>query len=559
MELHPIDITLFLAFFGVVIGVSMYKSRKEETGEDYFLAGRGLTWPLIGFSLIAANISTEHFVGMSGQGAGMGLAIASYEWIAAITLVFVALLFLPKFLRSGIFTIPEYLEYRYNPAARSIMAFYVMIMYVVVAIAAVVYSGGLTLQTIFGDVENPAHLKYGILLIGSIAAVYTIWGGLKAVAWADLFQGSALIIGGAITMVLGFIAIGKLHPSAEAGAGIISTLSNGIQLFSEKNADKLHMFLPKDHPIVPWTALIVGIWIPNFYYWGLNQFITQRTLAAKTLRQGQLGIIFAAALKLLIPFIIIFPGIMAFQLYREELTAPGATTDAAYPMLIRNLIPLGLRGFIFAAISGAVISSLASMLNSASTIFTMDLYKRLINNNASQRSLVWMGRIMTLLFVIVGCLVAPNLGSEKFKGIFNYIQETQGFITPGILAAFAFGLIFKRAPSAAGISAMALNIPVYGIMNLKFFEFIKPIKPALDSLRENVFIGKLNEQAFLNQMAITFGVLILAMSIITILKPLKEPRVMPVREDFDMRPAPSVVWLGAAVIAVTIALYIIFR
>jgi len=169
-----------------------------------------------------------------------------------------------------------------------------------------------------------------------------------------------------------------------------------------------------------------------------------------------------------------------------------------------------------------------------------------------------MGRVMTLLFVIVGCLIAPNLGSDKFKGIFNYIQETQGFITPGILAAFAFGLIFKRAPSAAGISAMALNIPVYGIMNLKFFEFIKPVKPALDSLRENVFIGKLNEQAFLNQMAITFGVLILAMSIITILKPLKEPRVMPVRKDFDMRPAPSVVWLGGLVIAVTIALYIIF-
>jgi SSS family solute:Na+ symporter len=555
-KLHWFDIGVFLAFFGVVVGVSMYKSRKEETGEDYFLAGRGLTWPLIGFSLIAANISTEHFVGMSGQGAGMGLAIASYEWIAAITLVFVALLFLPKFLRSGIFTIPEFLEYRYNSGARSIMAFYVMIMYVVVAIAAVVYSGGLTLQTIFGDVENATHLKYGILLIGTIAALYTIWGGLKAVAWADLFQGSALIIGGAITMVLGFVAIGKLHPSAEAGAGIIGTLSNGIQLFSEKNTDKLHMFLPKDHPIIPWTALIVGIWIPNFYYWGLNQFITQRTLAAKTLRQGQLGIIFAAALKLLIPFIMVFPGIMAVQLYREQVTAKN---DAAYPLLIRNLISPGLRGFIFAAISGAVISSLASMLNSASTIFTMDLYKRLINNKASQKSLVWMGRLMTLVFVVAGCLIAPNLGSEKFKGIFNYIQETQGFITPGILAAFAFGLIFKRAPSAAGISAMALNVPVYGIMNLKFFEFIKPIKPALGSLRENAFIGRLNELAFLNQMAITFGVLIVSMSIISILKPLKEPRVMPVREEFDMRPTPAVIWLGALVIVVTLALYVIFR
>ncbi|MHC4656508.1 MAG: sodium:solute symporter family transporter, partial [Planctomycetota bacterium] len=218
MELSWLDISVFLAFFGVVIGVSMYKSRKEKTSEDFFLASRSLLWPFIGLSLIAANISTEHFVGMAGQGAGIaGLAIASYEWIAAITLVFVAIFFLPRFLRSGIFTIPEYLEYRYNPTARAIMAFYTMVIYIGVTIAAVIYSGGLTLQTIFGDLDNSRHLLYGVLVIGGIAGLYTIWGGLKAVAWADLFQGSALIIGGAITMVLGFIAIGKLHPSTEAG------------------------------------------------------------------------------------------------------------------------------------------------------------------------------------------------------------------------------------------------------------------------------------------------------------------------------------------------------
>ncbi|MHC4260432.1 MAG: sodium:solute symporter family transporter, partial [Planctomycetota bacterium] len=295
MTLGLLDIVVFLAFFGVVVGVSMYKSRREETGEDFFLASRGLVWPLIGLSLIAANISTEHFVGMAGQGAGIaGLAVASYEWIAAITLVFVAIFFLPRFLRSGIFTIPEYLEYRYNPAARAIMAFYTMVIYVGVTIAAVVYSGGLTLQTIFGDLENPRHLLYGVLVIGGIAGLYTIWGGLKAVAWADLFQGSALIAGGAVTMVLGFKAI-------------------GVRSFFEHNADKLHMVLDKNHPVLPWTALVIGLWIPNFYYWGLNQYITQRTLAAKTLRQGQLGVIFAAALKLLIPFIIIFPGIMSLQ------------------------------------------------------------------------------------------------------------------------------------------------------------------------------------------------------------------------------------------------------
>lgn len=513
MELTFLDITLFLAFFAVVVGVSMYKSRKEESGEDYFLASRGLLWPFIGLSLIAANISTEHFVGMAGQGAGIaGMAVASYEWMAAITLVFVAIFFLPKFLRSGIFTIPEYLEYRYNPAARGLMAFYTMIIYVGVTIAAVIYSGALTLNTIF-DI----HLTRAAWLIGGIAALYTIWGGLKAVAWADLFQGSALILGGAITMVLGFIAVG------------------GVGSFFQANAGKLHMILSADHPVLPWTALVVGLWIPNFYYWGLNQYITQRTLAAKTLKQGQLGVIFAAFLKLLIPFIIIFPGIMAFQLYHDQLTGAGATTDAAYPLLIRNLVTTGLRGFIFAAIAGAVVSSLASMLNSASTIFTMDLYKRHWNQQASGRSLITMGRITTAIFVLVGCFIAPQLANPNFKGIFNYIQEFQGFLSPGVLAAFVFGLFVQRAPASAGVAALLLCPILYGFLLIFFAEI-----------------------AFLNRIAITFIVIIAVMTVLTMTRPLTEPATLPIRQEFDMRPAPAVMWLGTTVIALTLGLYVIF-
>jgi len=516
MGLSLLDVIIFLAFFGVVVSVSMYKSRKEETSEDFFLASRGLLWPFVGLSLIAANISTEHFVGMAGQGAGIaGMAVASYEWIAAITLVFVAIFFLPKFLRSGIFTIPEYLEYRYNPAARAIMAFYTMLIYIGVTIAAVIYSGGLTLQTLFGDLDNPRHLLYGILVIGGIAGLYTIWGGLKAVVWADLFQGSALIAGGALTMILGFRAI-------------------GIRSFFEHNADRLHMVLAKDHPVLPWTALVVGLWIPNFYYWGLNQYICQRTLAAKTLRQGQLGVIFAAALKLLIPFIIIFPGIMSLQLYKDQMTGVSGT-DSAYPLLIRNLVGPGARAFIFAAISGAVISSLASMLNSASTIFTMDLYKRHWKKDASNKTLIWTGRVTTAVFAVLGMLIAPRLGDPRFKGIFTYIQEFQGYISPGILGVFVFGMIFKKAPPAAGVTGLLLSVPVYGFLQWQFSEI-----------------------AFLNRMAITFGVILLVMLIITLVKPLPEARTMPVREEFDMRRTPSVIWLGVIVIAVTLALYVIF-
>ena len=511
--LHWLDLLIFIGFFVMAIGTSLYKSRHEKSGEDFFLASRSLLWPLIGLSLIAANISTEHFVGMSGQGAGsMGLAVASYEWIAAVTLVFVALFFLPRFLRSGIYTIPEYLEYRYNAAARAIMAFYLMVVYIAVSISAVVYSGALTMQTIFG-----MDMIFAVWLIGGIAALYTTWGGLKAVAWADLFQGSALIIGGLITLILGFQAVG------------------GVDSFLQTNADKLHMILPSDDAVLPWTALIIGIWIPNFYYWGLNQFITQRALAARTLRQGQLGIMFAATLKLFIPFIIIFPGIMAFQLYHAELTGPGATTDAAYPLLIRNLVPVGLRGFIFAAISGAVISTLASMLNSVSTILTMDLYKRHWNRDASSSSIVKTGRISTLIFVIIVCLIAPSLGNPRFHGIFTYIQEFQGYISPGILAAFVFGLFFKRAPAAAGVTALLLCVPVYGFLHWKFSEI-----------------------AFLNRMAISFAVTMAAMWLITLWRPLPQPIVMPIREGFDMTAAASVKWYGGVLILATVALYALF-
>jgi len=517
MNLGFLDYAVFIAFFMVVIGVSVFKSRKGKTSEDFFLAGRSLTWPIIGISLIAANISTEHFVGMAGQGAGIaGMAIASYEWMAAVTLVIVAIFFLPKFLKTGIFTIPEYLEYRYNPSARAIMAFYTMVIYVGVTIAAVIYSGGLTLQTLFGDLSNPSHLKLGVWTIGIIAAFYTAWGGLKAVACADLFQGSALILGGVITMVVGFVAVG------------------GVGSFFQHNSGKLHMILPSSHEVLPWTALVIGLWIPNFYYWGLNQYITQRTLASKSLKQGQLGVIFAAFIKLFIPFIIIFPGIMAFQLYGSKLTGSGGT-DAAYPMLIRNLITPGIRAFIFAAISGAVISSLASMLNSASTIFTMDLFKRHWKKEAPQKTLINVGRICTVIFVLVGCFIAPLLGDERFKGIFTYIQEFQGFISPGILAVFVFGMVVKKAPANAGVMGLVLNPILYGFLLWQF--------------------GHL---AFLNRMAITFGIIIIVMAIMTLLKPLHTPKTMPVRGEFDMKPAPAVLWLGIGVIIATVVLYIIF-
>jgi len=509
MRLSWFDVSAFAGFLAAVIGVSLYASRREETTEDYFLAGRKLRWWLIGFSLIASNISTEHFVGMAGEGFKIGLAIASYEWIAAITMVLVAIFLLPRFLRSGIYTIPEYLEYRYSVAARSIMAFYMLVAYVVVAIASVLYARAIGLKAIFD-----LNTTVGIWLIGMTAGAYTIYGGLGAVVWSDLLQGGGLLAGGLLVTVLGLHAVGGVRP------------------FLAHSADKLHTILPASHPTMPWIILVGGIWIPNIFYWGLNQFITQRTLGAKSLKEGQRGILLAAALKLLIPFIIIFPGIIAYQLYGSSI----GKADEAYPYLIRRLLPVGLRGIMLAALFGAIMSSLDSMLNSAATILTNDLYKRYWSPDASNRTMIRVGRTATAVFVVVGCLWAQGLSQfEQFRGIFDYIQRVWGFISPGIVAAFAFGILSRKTPPAAAIGAMVLGIPVYGLL-----------------------LWLLPTVAFLNHMLITFLVLSAFMLVMRWWKPMEQPKEMPVLERMDMSAAPGVKFWGGAIIAATVLLYIIF-
>ena len=509
MDLNPFDIGVFLAFIGVVVAFSMFKSRREKTSEDYFLAGRGLTWPLIGLSIVAANISTEQFVGMAGQGAGsIGLAVSNWQLFGSIGIVVIAFTLLPRFLKAGIYTMPEYLEYRYNSAARALMALTTVVIYVAVLLTAVLYSGGLTLNKIFG-----VSLIKGIWLIGSVAAIYTVWGGLKAVAWADLFQGGALLAGGVVTFFLGPHACG------------------GLEQFSATNARPSHMVLPASHEGLPWTGVLSGMWIVLVYYCGLNQFIVQRNLAAKTLRDGQLGVIFAGALWLLIPFAIVLPGIMSYQLYGDQMAKP----DEAFPTLIRNLVPAGERGFMLAAIAGAVISSLASMLNSASTIFTMDVYNRLLDRNAPQTRLLLLGRVTTAVFVVVGCLLAPMLADPKFGGVFQYIQQFQGYIWPGVVAAFLFGMVVPKAPGAAGVAALISGPIIY-------WHFQK-------------FSTTLH---FLIQVALAFAIVVAIMGLITFLWPLRSPKVLPVREGVDTRTAPEVKIAAAVVLAAVAVFYVIF-
>ncbi|HUF13725.1 MAG TPA: solute:sodium symporter family transporter [Longimicrobiales bacterium] len=507
MALTTLDLVVFFLFTFVVIGIALWASRHEKDEEDYFLAGRKLTWWLIGFSLIASNISTEHFVGMAGRGYELGLAIASYEWMAAITLVIVAIFFLPKFLKAGIYTIPEFLEYRYSRAARTLMATYMMIIYVVVALASVLYSGSIAIQAIFG-----IDMVTAVWIVAILAGIYSIYGGLASVVWSDLFYSIALLLGGVVVTVLGFSAIGGWEPFAEASAG------------------RLHTVLPWNHPEMPWVAVFIGgLWIPNLFYWGLNQFITQRTLGAKSLADGQKGIILAAFIKLLIPFIIVFPGIMAAQLYPAQI----ANADAAYPVLMRELLPTGMRGFMFAALLGAVVSTLDSVLNSAATIFTMDLYKPYLKPAATPKQLVKVGRIATFFLMIIGALWAPVVAG--FEGVYTYIQMVQGFISPGIVTVFLFGLLWPRVPAGAAIGAMLLGIPVYGAL-----------------------LWTLPDVAFLHHMMITFFVLALFIVVWTKVAPLETPKVLPIRADAVLETSPRVKLYGSIVVILTLALYVIF-
>ncbi len=513
VNIAPQDLTVFVGFFILVIGLSIWKSRQvkghDENSSDFFLAGRGLTWPLIGISIVAANISTEQMVGMAGKAAGStGLAVSCWQLLGSVFIVIISMTLLPKFLRAGIYTMPEYLEYRYNKAARAIMAVLTVVIYAIVMLPAVLYSGGVTLRTVTG-----MELTQAVWLIGLIGAGYSTIGGLKAIAWADLVQGLALLAGGMLIFFLGLEAVG------------------GWDRFAEVNADKLHMVLPADNKDLPWTGVVGGMWIVMIYYCGLNQFIVQRNLAAKSLKHGQLGMIFAGGLWLLVPFAIVMPGLMAQQLFGDQLAA---TTDAAFPTMVTQLVQPGIRGFIYAAIAGAVTSTLASLLNSASTIATMDVFRGMMARHASQTRLVWTGRVLTLVFVLVGCAIAPSLGHPKFGGVFQYIQQFQGYIWPGVVAAFIMPFVLPKVPGAAGATALLTGPLAYAVFQFSEKTAARP--------------QGIHEIHFLLQSLIAFLVVAAVMTAMTVIAPLAKAKELPVREEMSFHTEPIVKLAGAVVI-----------
>ncbi|MFZ1288952.1 MAG: sodium/sugar symporter [Melioribacteraceae bacterium] len=478
MNFNSLDYIVFGIYIIGIVSLGLFVSRNkkghEKNSNDYFLAGNTLTWWAIGSSLIAANISAEQIIGMSGSGFAGGLAIASYEWMAAITLLIVGKFFLPIFIEKKIYTIPEFIEHRFNTTLKTILAIFWIFLFVFVNLTTVMFLGAKALDTVMGNGDGtllfPAMIGLGVL-----AAAYSLYGGLSAVAWTDVIQVILLVLGGIITTI---IALDYVTPDG----GIV----NGLSHIYNTAGDKFHMILSNDNPEfnnLPGIAVLIGgMWIANLYYWGFNQYIIQRTLAAKSLKEAQKGIAFAAFLKLIIPLIVVVPGIVAFVMFSQPegtalidgvkeafIKSDGTLNyDKAYPWLVSTFVPNGLKGIVVAALTAAIVSSLASMLNSTATIFTMDIYKPYINKNSSEKNLVTTGRITAAVALVIALLVAPFL--KSLPQVFQYIQEYTGLVSPGILAVSMMGLFWKKVTTRGAIWGAILSIPVALILKIPAIE-----------------------------------------------------------------------------------------
>ncbi len=467
-EFTIIDWIVFVGYAVLILSVGLWVSRtkrgEQKTANDYFLASRSLPWWAIGAALLASNISAEHFIAMSGSGYAIGLAIAAYEWIAAVVLILVAKYFLPIFIEKGIFTMPQFLTQRYDKRVSSSLAVFWLLVYVFVNMTAVSYLGALAMERILG-----VPLIYGIIGFASFSALYSIWGGMKAVAWTDVITVTILIFGGLVTTFLSLNAISDGH-------GIIA----GMLQLIDKVPEKFHMIIEKGTLFVPDGAggkkdafldlpglgVIMGsMWLTNIGFWGFNQFIIQRGLAGKTLKEAQLGVVFAGYLKLLMPLLVVIPGIAAFAL-----GAKLGRSDEAYPWLLNNIVPIGLTGLSFSAIAAAAVSALSSIVNSVSTIFTIDIYKGYMNKQATDKQMVKVGRIVALVALIISTSVAPQL--RTLDQAYQYIQEYTGFIYPGSFLVFFCGLFWRKASANAAFWTVILTIPT-GIV----FKIFSPEMP----------------------------------------------------------------------------------
>jgi len=548
------DYLVFLLYFVLIVGYGYWiynRKKKEQTSsKDYFLAEGSLTWWAIGASLIASNISAEQFIGMSGSGFKMGLAIATYEWMAAATLIIVAVFFMPVYLKNKISTMPQYLNQRYNSNVAMIMAVFWLILYVLVNLTSILYLGALAISSISG-----LNLTLCMIFLAFFAIMITL-GGMKVIGYTDVIQVFFLILGGLVTTYLALDLVAKEFGSS----GPI----DGFQLMTTHANDHFHMIFDKTNPnyidLPGLSVLIGGMLIINLNYWGCNQYITQRALGAD-LKTARSGILFAAFLKLLMPLIVVIPGIAAFVLYQnghfqtEMLQDGSLNPDRAYPTLL-NLLPVGLKGLSFAALTAAIVASLAGKANSIATIFTLDIYKTKINSAADEKKLVNIGKKTIIVAMLIAVIVAPLLGIDK-KGGFQYIQEYTGFVSPGVFAMFILGFFWKKTTSNA-----ALFATIGGFLMSIIFKFM----PAFVNLSFLNPIGfsvqnsdGIYEIPFIDRMGFVFMICIIGMFFISIYENKRGIQPDGLEVDKTMfKMSPSFIVGSLVVVSIIAALYTVF-
>ncbi|QPH39576.1 sodium/sugar symporter [Pedobacter endophyticus] len=548
------DYIVFAVYFVIVAAYGLYiynKKKSESTGsKDYFLAEGSLTWWAIGASLIASNISAEQFIGMSGSGFKMGLAIATYEWMGAATLIVVAVFFIPVYLKNKIATMPQFLHQRYNGTVAMIMAVFWLLLYVVVNLTSILYLGALAVSSISGF-----NLQFCMYAIAAFAIIITL-GGMKVIGYTDVIQVFFLILGGLATTYLALNLVSTHYGT--------SGIFEGYSLMTAKASEHFHMILKPDNEnyidLPGLSVLVGGMWIVNLNYWGCNQYITQRALGAN-LETARGGLLFAALLKLLMPIIVVLPGIAAYVLYKDgafqtEMLQDGSVNpDRAYPVLL-NLLPAGLKGLSFAALTAAVVASLAGKANSIATIFTLDIYKKVLKEDATEKNLVNTGKISIVVAMILGVLIAPHLGIDK-KGGFQYIQEYTGFVSPGIFAMFILGFFWKRTTSGAALFA---TIGGFGLsILLKFL----PNMTDLSWLSGMGFSVKnadgIYEIPFLDRMGFVFVFCIIGMVIISMLSDKTKAEAKGLEIDAKMFKTSTAFAVGSLiVIGLLVALYSVY-
>ncbi len=522
----------FIAFTFLVAIISYFKTRKtnEETTDGYFLGGRSLTAGVIAGSLLLTNLSTEQIVGLNGQAYSEGILVMAWETLAAIAIVITAILLLPRYLKGGITTIPTFLERRYDKTTKTITSVLFLSGYVVVLLPIVLYSGALAINTMFDipevlGISDTQALWVTVWSLGIIGSIYAIFGGLKAVAVSDTINGIGLLIGGLMIPFFGLLAIGK------------GSVLEGINVLTREVPEKFNA-IGDSNSSIPFATIFTGMMLVQLFYWGTNQAIIQRGLAAKNLKEGQKGLMLAAGIKILGPLIVVLPGIIAFYLFNGDLT----NADEAYPRLVKEVLPTYLVGFFAAVLFGAILSSFNSALNSSVTLFGLDIYKEYINKEANEKTIVKYGKLFGVFLAFLSMFIAPLIANAP-DGLFGYLQEVNGCYSIPILTIIVVGYLTKKVPALAAKVALFSGVILYSISQF----LLKP------------YFGEENYPHFLHVMAILFVFNVIIMLVIGYFKPRTPVYWQKYTEQVDITPWKYVKVSGLIICIIVIGTYVYFK